>query len=267
MSFAVIVRDELGKLIATRRGWLALLGFALLWGGVLAYLILPVARTLDDADAAGLREALLSALGLAGLADWSAPQLAVYWLLALYLLPPFAVLVAADQTASDLARGTLRFHALRASRATLFLGRFAAQCLVQLGLVLVTLASVLVVLAVQAPERLPDAFAASPAIILALLVSLLPFVALMALCSALARTPRQATLFAVIGWVAVSIVLDLVRERLGAEGPFEHVLPGSESAILRTLSGTEVLSRTGPPLLQTLVLLAIGLFVFSRRRL
>ena len=122
-------------------------------------------------------------------------------------------------------------------------------------------------LAVQAPERLPDAFAASPAIILALLVSLLPFVALMALCSALARTPRQATLFAVIGWVAVSIVLDLVRERLGAEGPFEHVLPGSESAILRTLSGTEVLSRTGPPLLQTLVLLAIGLFVFSRRRL
>lgn len=267
MSFAVVVRDELGKLIATRRGWLALLGFALLWGGVLAYLILPIARTLDGAGASGLREAVLSALGLSGLADWSAPQLAVYWLLALYLLPSFAVLIAADQTASDLARGTLRFQALRASRATLFLGRFVAQCLVQLALVLVTLASVLIVLAVQAPERLPGAFAAVPSLVLALLASLLPFVALMALCSALTRTPRQATLLAVTGLIGVSILLDQARQRLGVEELFEHVLPGSESAILRTLSGTDVLSRTGPPLLQALVLLALGLFVFARRRL
>ena len=267
MSFAVIVRDELGKLIATRRGWVALLGFTLLWGGVLVYVVLPITRLLAGAGEAGLREAVLSSLDLAALADWPAPQLAVYWLLALYLLPPFAVLVAADQSASDLARGTLRFQALRASRATLFLGRFAGQCAVQLGLVIVTLGSVLVALAMQSPERLPDALAVVPAVVLALFVSLLPFVALMALCSTLARSPRQATLFAVIGWVAVSILIGLARDAFGPQAAFEHVLPGSESSILRTLSGEAVLSRIGPPLVQTAVLLALGLLVFRRRSL
>ena len=267
MSALVIAREELARLLATRRGWLSLLAFALLWAAVLVYVVLPVTRWLAESSDSGLADAVLGALGLTALAGWPAPQLAVYWLVALYLLPPFAVLVAADQTASDRARGTLRFHALRASRATLFLGRFAGQCLIQLGLVLVTLASVLAVVAVQAPERLADAFAAAVPAAASLFALLLPFVALMALCSALARSARQATLLAVVFWIVVSVALGLARDAFGPLAAFEHVLPGSESARLRASSGAGALAHAPVSLVQTLVLLALGLLVFRRRDL
>lgn len=155
MKTLVIALDELAKLFVTRRGWFALAAFGLLWGVILIYAIVPASRWLEASAESGLLDALrgtpfaplLDASGLTSLGEWPSPQIAVYRIALLSLLPTFAVLVAADQTASDLERGTLRFHALRAGRATLFLGRFAGQCLIQLGLVLVTLASVLAVVA------------------------------------------------------------------------------------------------------------------------
>ena len=267
MSLLVIARDELAKLFATRRGWLSLAAFALLWAFALVYAVIPVTRFLAESAERGLLDMLLEPLGLGALARWPAPQLAVYWIVALYLLPPFAILVAADQTASELGRGTLRFQALRASRATLFLGRFVGQCLIQLGLVLATLASVLIVVALQLPERLADAFAAAPGIVLNLVVTVLPWIALMALCSALSRSPRQATLFAVVAWIVVSLALSLARDAFGPLAAFDHVMPGSRIAALRGTDGSGTLALAAPPLLQTLVLLALGLLVFARRDL
>ena len=267
MTPLIVARDEIVRLFATRRGWLSLAAFALLWTLVLLYVIVPVTRLLVDSARSGLLDAVLGPLGLAALGDWPAPQLAVYWLVALYLLPPFAVLVAADQSASDLGRGTLRFHALRASRPALFLGRYAGQCLVQLALVLATLGSVLVAIALQAPERLSASLEAAPLVVLTLVVLVLPWLALMALCSALSRSPRQATLYAVIGWVVVSLALGLARDAFGPLAAFEHVMPGSEVPALRGSSGTAALALAWAPLVQTLVLLGLGLFAFGRRDL
>ena len=267
MRFVTVVRDELARLLATRRGWLSLLAFALLWSVVLVYAVLPVTRYLADSLESGLAELVLGPLGLRALADWPAPQLAVYWLVALYLLPPFAVLVAADQSASDRARGTLRFQALRAGRATLFLGRFAGQCLIQLALILVTLGSVLAVVAVQRPERLLETCLAALPLGASLFVLVLPFVALMALCSALARSPRQATLIAIVAWLLVSIALGLARDAFGPHAAFEHVLPGSEVGALRALGGEATFAHAPVPLVQTLVLLTLGLLAFRRRDL
>ena len=267
MTSLVVARDELARLFATRRGWLSIVAFTLLWALLLVYVVVPVTRLLADSAESGLLEIVLGPLGLAALGDWPSPQLAVYWLVALYLLPPFVILVAADQSASDLGRGTLRFHALRASRPALFLGRFAGQCFVQLCLVLATLGSVLVAIAVQSPERLPDSLAAAPHVVLNLLVTLLPWVALMALCSALARSPRQATTYAVIAWIVVSLALGLARDAFGPVGAFDHVMPGSEVSSLRALGDPATLALVPAPLLQTLVLLALGLIVFGRRDL
>lgn len=267
MNVLVVARDELGKLFATRRGWLSLAAFAALWTLVLVYAVVPITRLLTESAESGLLELLPDASGLGALRDWPAPQLAVFWVVALYLLPPFAVLVAADQTASDLGRGTLRFQALRARRATLFLGRFAGQCLIQLGLVLATLASVLAVVALQVPERLGDTLAAAPLVVVNLVATVLPWVALMALCSTLARSPRQATLYAVIAWIVVALGLALLRDAFGPLAALDHVLPGSEVGELRSRSGSATLALLPAPLVQTAVLVALGLFAFSRRDL
>ena len=267
MTLPVIARDELHKLFATRRGWLALLAFALLWAAVLVYAVLPAARLLGGSVGGALNELLLGALAPALLDGWPAPQLAVYWAIALYLLPLFAVPIGADQSASDRERGTLRFQALRASRGSLFLGRFAGQCLIQAGLVLVTLASVLGAVALQTPARLAPALAAAAPTAVALFVTLLPVVALMALCSALARSPRQATLFALILWLAAALALGLARDALGPLPALDRVLPGSESGRMLVASGAEALDHLLAPLLQTLVLLGAGLLAFHRRDL
>ena len=267
MSLLIIARDELVRLFATRRGWLSVAAFVALWALALIYVVVPITRFLANSDESGMLEMVLGPLGLAALAGWPSPQLVVYWVIALYLLPPFAVLVAADQTASDLGRGTLRFHALRASRPAIYLGRFSGQCLVQLGLVLATLATVLVAIGVQTPDRLPDSLLAAPFVVLNLMVLLLPWVALMGVCSAVARSPRQATLFAVLAWIVVTLALSLARDAFGPLALFDHVMPGSEAGTLRGLADPATLALLPVPLIQTLVLLALGLFAFGRRDL
>lgn len=266
-SLYVIARSELGRLLATRRGLISLIAFALIWAFILLYAIVPVTRWLEQSTDSGLAELVLEPLGLRGLGGWSSPQLAVFWLVGLYLLPSFAILIAADQTASDQARGTLRFQALRVSRGALFLGRFVGQLSIQFGLIVLTAGSVVIVLAVQAPDTLASAPRDLFVIVVNLLLTVFPWIALMALCSTLARSPRQATLYALIIWIVMSLILGQVRVRLGSLPSLEHVMPGSEVSLLRGMSGMETFTLAAAPLLQGCILLVLGWAFFRMRDL
>lgn len=230
--------------------------------------ILPLAGLLDEVGASGLGALLAELPALGALGRWPAPELAVHWVVALHLLPPFALVVAADLFASDLDRGTLRLHALRAPRAAIYLGRFLGQVLIQLALVVVTLASVLAVIALaRGRAPLDEALAVAPAITLALAVQVLPWLALMALCSALARSPRRATLYAMLAWVVVALLAAALRERLGPLAVLDVLLPGSEISALRGAPPEALLEHLVVPLAQTLVLVGLGLALFARRDL
>jgi len=263
----IIALGELGRLVATRRGLLTLSGFGLIWAFILFYAVVPVTRWLARSVDSGLADLVLEPLGLRGIGGWSSPQLAVYWLVGLYLLPGFALMISADQTASDRARGTLRFQVLRVGRGTLYLGRFLGQCVIMVGLILATLASVMIIIAIQSPEDVVATLADAGLIVLNLLVTVLPWLALMALCSALASSARRATLYAMVLWIVGAIVLGQLRDRLSPLPLFDHLLPGSEVAALRGLSDTALLALAGPPLAQCAVLLLLGWLVFRHRDL
>lgn len=263
----LIAWKEFGRLVATRRGLVTLAGFALIWLFILFYAVIPVTGWLARSAESGLADLVLRPLGLHGIAGWASPQLAVYWLVGLYLLPGFALLISADQTASDRARGTLRFQALRVGRGTLYLGRFLGQCLILSGLILATLASVLIIIVIQSPEGLDTVLADAGLIALNLLVTVLPWLALMALCSALASSARRATFYALILWIAGRLILHQLSSRVSPLPLFDHVLPGSEVRELRGLSDTGLLALAGPPLVQSAVLLLLGWLVFRYRDL
>jgi len=162
MKALLLARDEVLRLLSTRRGLLSLVGFSLIWTAVLAYGVIPAAKLFSGASQAGLVDLLVSGFGFVALQSWPTPELAVYWIISLYLLPFLAILTAADQTASDRARGTLRFLVLRCNRLEIFFGRYLGQVFILLLVVLVTLFSVLVVIALNSPELLAESLAASP---------------------------------------------------------------------------------------------------------
>lgn len=267
MKVLVIALAESGKLLASRRGLLSIVAFLLLWALVLRYAILPAGRLLELPDSGGLVAVLLERFGLQALSEWAAPQLAVYWVVALKILPLFAVVTVADLMASDRSRGTLRYLVMRITRNTLFFGRVLGHALIQLGVVLLTLGSVVAFIAWDTPDRLSASFEELPALTLNLWLVLLPYVALMAWVSVLARSPRQATLLAVVIWIAVSFIVAWVQSQFGPLPWLDWILPGSQVSALMRLAGGVDVELLIIPLLHTVVLLVVGALTLSRQDL
>jgi len=267
MKVGVLAMDEVLRLLSTKRGLLSLAGFALLWLAVLYYGVMPAARLFSGASESGLADLILPEFGLVGWQQWPTPELAVYWVISLYLLPFLAILTAADQTASDRSRGTLRYLVLRCGRLEIFFGRYLGQLIILLLVVLVTLGTVLGIVALNSTEQLPAAILNSPVIVVNLMLVLAPYIALMALVSILARSARQATLFAVIIWLAVSLLVSYLKSVLPDLRLLDWALPGSQVNQLLTLHDWQTLAFAPIPIVHTLLLLFAGAFVMRQRDL
>lgn len=267
MKVFVMAVDEVMRLLSTKRGYLSLGGFALIWVAVLIYGVLPASRFLGQASDSGLVDIIPSDMGVSSLQDWPTPELAIYWFVSLYLLPFLAILTAADQTASDRARGTLRYLILRCSRLEIYFGRYLGQLLILLLVVLITLGSVLVIVAVNVSELFAPSLASSAVIVVNLMLVLAPYIALMALVSALAKSARQATLFAVILWLVVLLLVGYLKSLLPDTQLLDWVLPGSQVGELMKLSDWQTLAYAPIPIVQTLVLLSVGGLIMWKRDL
>lgn len=267
MRILVLAQDEVMRLFSTRRGLVALFGFLLIWVAVLYYGILPAAALLQDAAQSGILEFLFPRLGLQAWENWPAPELAVYWVATLYLLPFFALIASADQTASDRSRGTLRYLVLRCSRVEIFLGRFLGQCIIMFLVVAATLSTVLVVVAVYNPDKLAATLAKVPMIVFNLELVLAPYVALMALVSVLAKSARQATLYAFILWITVSLLVGYLQAKFGPLALLDWALPGSQISQLLRLTNWETLNFAAIPAVHTLIFLGIGAILMRQKDL
>ncbi len=255
---------EVGRLTGSTRGLLTLLAFALLWALVFLYVILPAAGWLENPEIGSLAGMMLERAGLERMESFGSPELALYWFIAPWLLPLFAISLAADQIASDKARGTLRFLVLRTSRSSVLLGRFLGQCMVMLLVVITTLGSVLVAVALNSPQQWPRAAALILPVITNEFLVLLPYVALMSLMSVLARSARQATLFTIVAWIAVSLLSGWVQARYGPVPWLDWVLPGSQISSLVRLPVSDALSLAPVPLLHCMVLLGLAWYAMRR---
>lgn len=263
MSILAICQFEWSRLFLTKRGWLSIAAFLLVWALVLVTIIAPAARMVSS-ELSGLAAIVLDAMGLQHLSKWPSVEIALYWVISLYLLPLFSIAIAADQTASDKTRGTLRYLALRATRSQIYFGRFLGQFTIQILLVAVTLLSVLALVAYYSPDKLAGALTSAPVVFVNLLLVLLPYVAMMALLSILARSARQATLLAIVAWTVISIAIAFAQSRYGPIPALDWILPGSQIGNLLRLDGWDTLNLAPVPLLHTAVLLLAGWFVMRR---
>lgn len=260
-------RFELQRLFLTPRGWFALAAFTTIWYFLLRYPIYQASVQLQEPEIQQMLSSMLGMVGMYNLLNWSLPELSVYWALTVFFMPLAVLFATADQTCSDRSRGTLRFLTLRSSRDSIFFGRFIGQILVQALLIGLSLLATLG-LAVWRVGELPlSAVNATLVIWLNLLIVLLPFTALMALCSALVRSSRLAISLAIVSIGVITGSLGYLVWHFPDLRVVLEYMPGAQLPMLLGAQGWDTLKHCGLPLLQTAVLLLIGRIVMQEKAL
>lgn len=263
-NLLVIARFELLKLFFTRRGCLSLVAFILVWAVLLRYLIYNATNYLLDPNALQMIRGFIGNSGVQHLLDWPVAEFAVFWGLAVYLLPFFCIVLTADQTASDRSRGTLRLVNLRATRDTIFFGRFVGQMLVQAVLVLAIVGSVILLAVARDPGLLMDCLSLALLVCVNLFIVLLPYTALMALVSTISKSARQATVYAVILWLVFVVLVNWLAPMLPQFAFIDWIMPGSQISELLRKEHWDTLSLAHIPLIQTTILLATGRYMMRK---
>jgi hypothetical protein len=263
----LISQFELKRLFLTHKGLLCLLTFAVVWFLILYYPIRLSANVLVQSQRSIDVSRFFEFFGFDSLLSWGIAEFGVYWHFALVIFPTLTIIIAADQTCSDRQRGTLRFLALRTTRNRLFFGRLSGMLLIQTLLMLATLLSTLALVVYRDINLLSSGFNSVLAIMTNLFVVILPFTAMMAALSAALKSSRQTTVWAVLILSFMSGVISIFSRHLSFLGYLKLLIPGYQLTQLGQLAKWDALQLAYIPILQTIVLLAIGRWILSRQAL
>ncbi len=263
----LISQFELKRGFATRKGLLSVVTFGVVWYFVLLYPLRFVADLLVQGKGLQHNSSFLEFIGFGSLQHWPIPEFGVYWQFALLIFPMLSITVAADQTSSDRERGTLRFIVLRSSRDSLFFGRFAGVMALQALLIGATAISVLVMVLYRDVSLFPSALPDLAVILINVTLAVLPFTAMMAALSAKVKSARQATLWAILIWTFLASIISGLAYYLPVLDVFKYLIPGYQLSDLAQLSEWQTLQLAYIPLLQSLVLLALGRWIMARQAL
>jgi hypothetical protein len=260
----LISQFELKRGFATRRGILSLVTFAVVWYFILLYPLRFAAELLMQEKSL---TSFFDFLGFGSIQQWPITEFGVFWHFALLIFPMLSITLAADQTCSDRERGTLRFIVVRSSRDSVFFGRFAGILVIQALLIsasaLSTLALVLYRDAALFSSALPDLLVVTVNLILAVL----PFTAMLAALSAKVKSARQATVWAILIWTFLAGIISGFAYYLPTLTFLKLLVPGYQLSDLAELSGWQTLQLAYVPLLQSLILLALGRWIMARQAL
>jgi hypothetical protein len=263
----LISQFELKRGFATRKGLLSVVTFTVIWYFILFYPLRFAADLLAQEKGLRHNSSFLDFIGFGSLQLWPIPEFGVFWQFALLIFPMLSITIAADQTSSDRERGTLRFIVLRSSRDSLFFGRFFGVLAIQAILIAATAFSTLLLVlyrdATLFSSALPNLFV----IIVNVTLAVLPFTAMMAALSAKLTSAKQATLWAILIWTFLAGIISGFAHYLPVLDFFKFLIPGYQLSALAQLSEWQTLQLAYIPLLQSLVLLALGRWIMARQAL
>lgn len=263
---AQIAGFELVRMFLTKRGLIALAAFALVWVIILRYPIGQAVGLVSSPEFEQIARDISGSIGLSKLLDWPEAEIAMYWLIALYSFPIFALFISSDQTVGDRERGTLRFISLRSTRFEILFGRFLGQLAVLSCLVGITLVATLAVLGYREPSLLMSGIVRALSLFFILVITFAPFVALMSLINTFARSSRLSIVIAILYFFAGGIVVSLIQWQLPGLTVLDYIFPGMQ---IEKVAGQNLslLVTLSIPLLQSVVFIAIAHRIFTRSSL
>lgn len=261
-----LAQFELNRLFLTKRGLVALVAFCLFWYLILTQLVSRGAELLQSKSFRSVAEDVFGRLGLETLYSWPMPELVVFWLVAIFIFPLSALLVSADQTASDRERGTLRFLTLRCSRTEILLGRFFGALLIIVVLIGMALTATVVMGFYNGSPTVPQSLKLGATLWFHLSLAVLPFIALTAVFNCFLRSARQVVLAALLFLGFGGILISVIVDQIPALNALNYLLPGHELTALLSDPGESVQAYI-QPLLQTFALFAVAMLINQRSAL
>lgn len=263
----IIAGYELTRLFNTKRGWMALTAFALIWYFILRYPIYYSTTLVTQPEFANSLKQALGMFGAERLLNWSVPEIAVFWLASLVLYPLFSLFITADQISSDRARGTLRFIVLRCTRTELFFGRYLGQLLILILLVLATIIASTGMAIYRDPSLISSFLPHFGFVLFHMVFVLAPFVAVTALTSVVCQTARSASFLAIIAILGSFILTGVLIYYIPQLDFMMKGLLGAQYPGLVTSFGLQSLNQLVLPICQSVVLLSLALTLFKRKAL
>lgn len=258
-----LAKFELVRLFLTKRGLLAVAAFTLVWLVILYY---PVNSAVDIVGSEQFRDVIanvVGALGLSALLKWQVSELAIYWPIAVYSFPLFAIVIASDQLCSDRTRKTLRFIALRSTRNEILFGRFIGQSVIISLLILITLFATSAMALFRDFSLLMPAVTKSMAISVELLIIVLPFIALMTLFNSFMGSAKLVLVSTVLFFTLGKLLVAFITWNIPAASVLALAFPGEQ--ISQTLNQAAVAWQNyAIPIIQTAVYLLIASGLMKR---
>lgn len=266
-NIVTIASLELQRVFTTRRGLLLVTAFVLIWALILRYLVSNAAIWLADGSSGRMISSIFNSRLIESLLTWRVAEFSVFWVLALYLFPLFCISIAADQTASDRTRGTLRLLSLHATRSSIFFGRFTGLMLVQALLLALTIIATMALVAFRDAVLMPAAIDTALMVFVNVLLVIGAYTAAMAVISLFAGSARQATTWAIIFWILLTVLTRWLAHYYPDAGALKWIIPGAHISSLLQFNDWNTLQLAPVPLLQCTMLLAIGYGLMKRRDL
>ncbi|MEQ1636386.1 MAG: ABC transporter permease subunit [Methylococcales bacterium] len=263
----LISQFELKRAFLTRKGLLSMGTFAVVWYFILLYPLRFAADVLVEGKGLIQEFSFFDFIGFNSLGQWPIPEFGVFWHFALLIFPLLSISLAADQTCSDRERGTLRFMVLRSSRDSLFFGRFLGAMLIQALLIGSTALTVLALVLYRDASLFSSASENLLAITVSVALAILPFTAMMAALSAVVKSVRQATVWAILIWTFLAGIISVLAYYLPVLAALKCLVPGYQLSDLAQLSEWRTLKLAYIPLLQSVILLAAGRWIMARQAL
>lgn len=257
---------EMVRLFFTKRGLLALAAFATVWFVILRYPVNSAVSIVSSEDFRQMAMQMFGVLGLSELLTWKVPELAIYWLVALYSFPVFALFAASDQTCSDRTRGTLRFITLRSTRNEVVFGRFIGQLLIVTALIALTLLATVAMATYRESALFLPGLSKAALLFKELVLAVLPFIALMAFLNSFIRSSKLAIVMCVLFYGVGSALIAILSHYLPYSEYLFYIYPGFQ---LNDVIGQQSFSISNyvTPLIQTVCYLAAASYVMKRSAL
>ncbi len=262
----ILARFELIRLFLTKRGMIALAAFATVWFIILYYFVSSSIDIVSSGTFQDIAKQLFGALGLADLLNWPVPELAIYWLIAAYLFPSFALFSASDQTCSDRTRGTLRFISLRATRTEIILGRFLGQVLITKILISVTIVATVLMAGYRDISLLGQGGYQATKLFIDLSIIVLPFIALMTLLNSFLRSSKMAIVVCTLIFGLGPFIISILAYKIPIAEKLNYIFPGGQVADL--LGNSELaIGNYSLPIIQSIFFLIIANIIMKRTSL
>jgi len=251
---SILTQFELIRIFKTKNGLIALATFCAVWFVLLYYMISSATEIIFSDGFKMVASTLFGALGLSTLLEWPVAEFSIYWLVAVYSFPLFALFAASDQICSDKARGTLRFITLRATRTEILLGRFLGQYIIIAILIFLTLMACIILATMRDAALFLPSVKQAVVLFLELSIIITPFIALMSFLNSLLSSAKMSIVMSILFYTVGALLIGYVQFQFNSGEFLNYIFPGTQISRVVSLQNLDFVHYL-IPLVQSVILL------------